>query len=147
MFRSLPYFQPWAGVKLMIKGALLVVDGNKSRVPTFAQIQDRILQPRALWGGWTNFAPFRDSLNQVAHLGSAQKQCMSNACKYFTFFLPRNVMQRLQILCSFCAMPNAITLITKAMFVCTGNIFLESYFWLTLLEYKSLYLSCMSISS
>ena len=27
---------------------------------------------------------FRDSLNQVAHLGSAQKQCMSNACKYFT---------------------------------------------------------------
>ena len=61
-----------------------MVDGNKSRVPTFAQIRARILQPHALWGGRTNFAPFRDSLNQVAHLGSAQKQCMSNACKYFT---------------------------------------------------------------
>ena len=63
---------------------------------------------------------FRDSLNQVAHLGSAQKQCMSNACKYSTFFLPWNVLRRLQILCSFCAMPNAITLITKTIFVCRG---------------------------
>ena len=127
---SLPYFQPCAGVNLMIKGGVAhgwLMD-TSHEFQLLHRYKPAFCNPMPFEVGEPISHLFRDSLNQVAHLGSAQKQCMSNACKYFTFFLPWNVLRRLQILCSFCAMPNAITLIIKTMIVCPGNIFLKSYF-------------------
>ena len=80
---SLPYFQPCAGVNLMIKGGVahgwLMETSHEFRL--LHRFEPAFCNPEV---GEPISHPFRDSLNQVAHLGSAQKQCMFNACKYST---------------------------------------------------------------